>query len=88
MKARSTGILTSEDMAFLSSGNTSRSYKWLLFESRERCGEQNANASGMGKRHSGQWCLAAVASLKDMSFEVNIKSLGVCAWLKFQALYL
>lgn len=28
------------------------------------------------------------ASLKDKSFEVNIKSLGVCAWFKFQALYL
>lgn len=88
MKACSTGILAGEDIAFLSSGNTSRSNKWLLFESRERCGEWNANASGMGKRHSGQWCLAAVASLKDMSFEVNIKSLGVCAGFKFQALCL
>lgn len=28
------------------------------------------------------------ASLKDKSFEVNTKSLGVCAWFEFQALCL
>lgn len=28
------------------------------------------------------------ASLKDKSFEVNIKSFSLCAWFKFQALYL
>lgn len=39
LKACSAGILTGEDITFLSSGNISRSNKLLLFKSMERCGE-------------------------------------------------